>query len=141
MRVVLDANVLVSALISRAGAPARLLALWLEGEFELVVCETLLEEVEKTLGRPKIGARVSQADADAFVRLLRELAESVAEPKEPPAIRSADPNDDYLIAMAARERVPLVSGDQHLLELGDRFPIMSPRAFLDHLDKVRTGRA
>jgi putative PIN family toxin of toxin-antitoxin system len=141
LRVVFDANVLVSALISRAGAPARLLALWLEGEFELVVCQTLLDEVEKTLRRPKISERVSRADADAFVRLLRELAESVADPKEPPAFRSADPDDDYLIAIAARERVPLVSGDQHLLDVGDRLPIVSPREFLDDLEKTRTRRA
>ena len=84
MRVVLDANVLVSALISRAGAPARLLAQWLEGDFELIVCGTLLEEVDKTLSQPKISARVSPADADAFPRLLRELAECAPSPEDPP---------------------------------------------------------
>jgi len=137
LRVVLDANVLVSALISRAGAPARLLAQWLEGDFELTVCGTLLEEVDKTLSQPKISARVSPADADAFPRLLRELAECAPSPEDPPPVRSADPDDDYLIALAARERVPLVSGDHHLLELGDRLPIMSPREFLEQLKKAR----
>jgi len=97
----------------------------------------LCVQTKSTLSQPKISARVSPADADAFVRLLRELAECAPSPEDPPPIRSADPDDYYLIALAARERVPLVSGDHHLLELGDRLPIMSPREFLEQLKKAR----
>jgi uncharacterized protein len=134
VRAVLDANVLVSALISRVGAPARLVELWLAGEFELVVCATLLAEVERTLAHAKIADRVNTDDAAQFVRVLSELAEVVPDPAEPPHVHSADPDDDYLLALASRERAPLVSGDAHLLALADRLPVSSPREFLDRLD-------
>jgi putative PIN family toxin of toxin-antitoxin system len=136
VRAVLDANVFVSALISRAGAPARLVELWLAGAFELVVCGALLDEVERTLAQPKIGGRVASEDAGGFVRLLRQLAEVVEDPEGPPPVHSVDSGDDYLVALAARERAELVSGDAHVLGLGDRLPISSPRAFLEQLERV-----
>jgi putative PIN family toxin of toxin-antitoxin system len=136
VRAVLDANVLVSALISRVGAPARLVELWLEGEVELVVCKTLLDEVQRTLNQPRISSRVASEDAVRFVRLLQELGEVVADPEGALPIHSDDPGDDYLLALAARERSPLVSGDAHVLALSDRLPISSPRAFLEQLERA-----
>jgi putative PIN family toxin of toxin-antitoxin system len=136
VRAVLDANVLVSALISRVGAPARLVELWLEGEVELVVCKTLLDEAQRTLNQPRISSRVASEDAVRFVRLLQELGEVVADPEGAPPIHSDDPGDDYLLALAARERTPLVSGDAHVLALSDRLPISSPRAFLEQLERA-----
>jgi putative PIN family toxin of toxin-antitoxin system len=136
VRAVLDANVLVSALLSRAGAPARLVERWFAGEFELVVCRTLLDEVERTLAQPKIRKRVTSEDGASFVRLLEQLAEVVADPESPPPVHSADPGDDYLLALAARERAQLVSGDAHVLALEDKLPISSPRRFLDQLERL-----
>lgn len=133
MRVLFDANVLISALLSRTGAPARLVALWLEGEFELVVCPALLDEVRRALARPKLQARIDPADADRFVDLIREIAEVASDPENPPPLHSSDPGDDYLLALAAREQVRLVSGDDHLLALRDRAPVVTPREFLDQL--------
>lgn len=134
MRAILDANVLVSALLSRIGAPARLVELWLAGGFELVVCDSLLREVERALEYPKIRSRIAPADARQFVAMLRELAENVDEPNLPAPVHSPDPGDDYLLALAARERVALVAGDSHLLGLGGRLPIVSPREFLGRLE-------
>jgi putative PIN family toxin of toxin-antitoxin system len=129
VRALLDANVLVSALLSRIGAPAQLIEAWLEGRFELVVCEVLLAEIERTPASPKLRGRVDPGDAAGFVAMLRALAELVADPAEPPPVSSRDPGDDYLIALAARERVPLVSGDAHLLELAPEVPVYRPREF------------
>ncbi|HSP72917.1 MAG TPA: putative toxin-antitoxin system toxin component, PIN family [Gaiellaceae bacterium] len=133
MRAVLDANVFVSALLSRTGAPARLVERWLDGELEVVVCERLLDEVERTLAHRKLGGRVDAGVAARFVALLRELGELAADPEDEPPIRSQDPDDDYLLALAARERAPLVTGDSHLLALAERVPVFSPREFLDKL--------
>jgi putative PIN family toxin of toxin-antitoxin system len=135
VRVVLDANVLVSALLSRSGAPARLLQLWLAGHFELVVCDALLAEVGRALDYPKIRKRVAPDDAVAFVRMLRDFAEVAPDPEEPPPARSPDSKDDYLVALAARERLPLVSGDADLLGLGPGLPILTPRQFLEQVDR------
>jgi uncharacterized protein len=135
VRVVLDANVVVSALLSRVGAPATLIRLWLAGEFDFVASERLVAEIERTLTAPKIRKRLAAADAQAFVALLRGTAELVHDAEEPPALHSADPGDDYLLALAARERVPIVSGDAHLLSLRGRAPVLSPREFLDQLER------
>jgi putative PIN family toxin of toxin-antitoxin system len=133
VRVLLDANVLISALLSRAGAPARLVGLWLEAEFELVVCPALLAETQRALEHPKLKGRIDTAEAGRFLEQVAELGEVVPDPEGPPAVRSADPGDDYLLALAARENVPLVSGDDHLLALRDRAPVFTPREFLDRL--------
>jgi putative PIN family toxin of toxin-antitoxin system len=135
LRVVLDANVLVSALLSRTGTPARLVQLWIAGAFDLVVSDLLLAEVERALAYPKVSRRVSPTDAADFIALLRRFAVLAPDPDEAPAIRAVDPKDDYLIALAAREQSPLVSGDADLLGLGPRLPILTPRQLLDELER------
>jgi putative PIN family toxin of toxin-antitoxin system len=135
LRVVLDANVLVSAVMSRTGRPARLVELWIAGAFEPVVSDRLLAEVEQALTYARVSQRVSQTDAADFVALLRRFAVLARDPDEAPRVRSVDPKDDYLLALAAHERVPLVSGDAHLLALGERLPILTPRQFLEQLER------
>ena len=133
MRAVLDANVLVSALLTPSGASASLVERWLDGDFELVVSARLLAEITETLSRPKIVARVSVDVAVEFVSMLRELADVADDPAASSAVRSPDPDDDYLIALAAAEAAMLVSGDAHLLGLRKAIPVVSPREFLDSL--------
>jgi uncharacterized protein len=132
VRAVCDPNVLIAALLSRSGAPAQIVARWLAGEFELVVSETLLAELERALAYPKVRKRISEDEATAFLALLHQGARLAADPAAP-ARRSADPGDDYLLALAEAERAVLVSGDQHLLALAGELPIQTARAFLDAL--------
>ena len=134
MRALLDVNVLISGLLARTGAPALLLGKWLEGEFELVVTERLLAELEATLARPKLRRHFDEADVSGFPELLRGLAERVEDPGEPPSIKSRDPKDNYLIAAARAAQATLVTGDADLLELSGSIPVMSPRAFLKTLE-------
>ena len=133
MRALFDANVLISGLLSRRGAPAQLLARWLEGEFELVVTDRLFTELEATLARPKLRRHLDEVDVRGFLDLLRSLAERIDDPDTRPVISSRDPNDNYLIAAAATAHATLVSGDAHLLELEGSIPVLTPRAFLDSL--------
>jgi len=133
LRFVLDVNVFVSGLLSRSGAPAQLLKGWLDGDFELVVSEQLLDELERTLAAPKIRKRIASEDAEQFVALVRDVADLGPDPTDLPPTRSKDPKDDYLIALAASERAHLVSGDAHLLALEEEVPVVAPRAALDLL--------
>ena len=130
MRAVLDPNVIISALLSSSGAPARLLRAWLQGRFELIVSPLLLAELERTLTYPKIRRRIAPDEADWIVEWLTNSATSAKDTSEPPPTRSADPGDDYLLALAAREEAALVSGDKHLLRLADDLPIFTPVRFL-----------
>jgi uncharacterized protein len=135
VRAVLDPNVLIAALLSRRAAPARIVERWLGGEFELVVSKQLLAELERALAYPKLQKRIAPDDAAAFVRLLGESATAAPDPAEGRG-RSADPDDDYLLALAERERAVLVSGDGHLLALADELPIRTAREFVDELDAL-----
>jgi putative PIN family toxin of toxin-antitoxin system len=136
VRTVLDANVLVAALLSPSGTPATLIVRWLAGDYELVVSEHLLEEVGHVLAYPKIRARISEEDANAFVENVRDNAEMASDP-ETPRPRCADPADDSLLALAEAEHALLVSGDKHLLDLAEVFPILTPAQFFDALESER----
>jgi putative PIN family toxin of toxin-antitoxin system len=133
VRAVLDPNVIISGLLSRSGTPARLLETWAHGAFELVVSESLLAELARALEYPKLVERISSAERSRLFELLRAEAEVAPDPSDPPPRTSADPGDDYLIALSADQRVPLVSGDKHLTDLADELPILTPRQFLDLL--------
>ncbi len=133
MRAVLDANVLISAILSPRGAAARLLLAWQAGAFELIVSPTLLAEVRRALGYPKLVRLVPTGSADAFAAWRRSTAVLVPDPPGPPPVRSDDPGDDDLIALAAAERAVLVSGDIHLTSLAPRIPVRTPAAFLRDL--------
>jgi putative PIN family toxin of toxin-antitoxin system len=129
VRVVLDPNVVIAALLSRSGAPAEILRKWLAGEVEVVVSELLLAELARALGYSKLRSRVSETERKQLDAVLRRGARLVPDPPVG-ANRSSDPGDDYLLALAEAEGALLVSGDHHLLELSRDLPICSPRALL-----------
>jgi len=134
LRAVLDTNVLVAGVLSRSGAPAHLLQRWHRGEFELVVSPLLLDELTRVLAYPKLRSRVPADRAAAFVDLLAAAAEHRDDPGVAPGLASRDPDDDYLLALAAASSAFLVTGDDDLLELAPDAPVHSPAAFLELVD-------
>ncbi len=130
MRAILDPNVIISALLSRAGTPAKVLRAWLEGRFDLIVSPLLLEELRRALAYPKLAERISAEEAKALMDWLGREAILADDPAEPPTSRSEDPGDDYLLALAEAERAVLVSGDRHLLALTEELPVLTAREFL-----------
>jgi uncharacterized protein len=134
LRAVLDVNVLVSALLSRAGASGRLIAMWLGGAFEFVVSEELLAELERALAYPKLSQHISREDAADFIELLRSTASMLADAEHPPPV-SRDPGDDYVVALATASASILVSGDNDLLILAPELPIQTAAAFLALLER------
>jgi len=133
VRAVLDVNVLVSALLSPSGAPARLLLAWQQGDFELIVSALLLAELARALAYPRLRGRVTADEATRFIAWLERSAPVAPDPGTAPPARSVDPSDDYLIALAASMDARLVSGDRHLLDLAPEIPVHTPREFLGML--------
>jgi len=129
LRAALDANVIVSALLSPGGAPARVLVAWREGAFELIVSTQLLAELTRALSYPRLRERVDTQDTKDLLDWLARFATLADDPGQAP-VRSADSADDYLIALAAGNDALLVSGDKHLLDLADELPILPPARFL-----------
>jgi uncharacterized protein len=130
VRAILDPNVIISALLSRAGTPAKVLRAWLEGRFDLIVSPLLLEELRRALASPQPAKRISAEEAKALMDWLGREAILADDPAEPPTSRSEDPGDDYLLALAEAERAVLVSGDRHLLALTEELPVLTAREFL-----------
>lgn len=134
MRAVVDVNVLVSAVLSAGGPSAEILRSSRSGAFELIVSELLIAELIRALSYPKLRKRVSAEKASAFVAWLREHATVADDPADSAPVRSPDPDDDYLLALAIDQRAFLVTGDQHLLGIGAALPIFTPAAFAEELE-------
>jgi putative PIN family toxin of toxin-antitoxin system len=99
-RVVIDPGVLVSAFISpRKAAPALLVDAFLDGHFEMLVSPTLIAELTDVLGREKFAAHAAEGRASAFIAVLLDRAEMVKD-AAPGSLKTADADDDYLIAVA-----------------------------------------
>lgn len=135
MRVVLDSNVLVSALISTAGPSREIVTAWVDERLALIASPTLIDELRDVLGRPRLRRWVSVETATEFIDGLAEDAEIVDDPPPLPGL-TPDPEDDYLVALARAAHADyLVSGDRHLLGLADPTPpVLTPRQFLDLLE-------
>lgn len=137
MRVVLDPNVLVSALISPAGPPREILTAWTHGRFELLASPALLSELRDVLARAKFRRWVSVAAAAEYADGLADDALVIDDPTPQPGL-SPDPDDDYLITLAhANAADYLISGDRHLTGLTDPDPpVLTPRQFRDLLTET-----
>ena len=118
MRVVIDTNILVSALIAPAGKPAAIVDAWLDGKFALLTCATHVDELRSTLRKPRIAELIKPYQASRLVNQVKKLAENV-DPL-PRVERSSDPTDDFLLAMSEGGKADyLVTGDKSgLLALG-----------------------
>ena len=114
LRVVLDTNVLVSAIISD-GKPRDLLRKGISKEFTIVTSELILRELGTVLRRPKF-----KADEDEIHRIILALiqAAEVVELVSKLNLVEADPKDNMVIETAYDGRADfIVSGDSHLLAL------------------------
>ena len=131
MRVVLDTNILISALMVQTGNTAAIYRAWQEGQFTLLTCAEHLEELRATLRKPAIAERIQPYKAGGVVNELKKLAEHVD--SLPRVRRSPDPTDDFLLALSEAGGADyLVTGDRSgLLVLGHHKStrIISARAF------------
>ena len=135
MRVVLDANVLISALIRPQGSPGRILVRFLRDSlFDLVASAATLDETRRSLRYPRVRKYIllSESAVDLWVDALAAVA-TIVQGKVSRRVVATDPNDDIYIAAAVDGLADyIVSGDRHLLDLGEHegIRIVTPRAFL-----------
>ncbi|MDP2826477.1 MAG: putative toxin-antitoxin system toxin component, PIN family [Sulfuritalea sp.] len=117
MRVVLDTNILLSALMVRGTPPDRIYEEWRHGRFRLASTERQIDELRQVVRRPFFQARLKASEVGRMVNDIRRLA--LMCDTLPDVRRSPDPNDDYLLALCqAADADYLVTGDKsHLLAL------------------------
>ena len=137
VRVILDTNVLVSALMTRGTPPDQLYQEWRQGRIALVSCEAQLEELRRVLARPFFRERIKRSEAGGMVNSIRRLALMWSLLPAPEV--SDDPDDDYLLALAQMSGADyLVTGDKgHLLTLGSygSAKIVAARELTEHLGR------
>ena len=94
MRVVIDPNVLISAVINPNGAPGRLIEAVRSGRIMFIACPMLLNEFAGVLARPKFRSWLTEEEAFRFSFDLAALAEHNPDPEFPYPVATRDPNDD-----------------------------------------------
>ncbi|HEY0759056.1 MAG TPA: putative toxin-antitoxin system toxin component, PIN family [Acidisarcina sp.] len=135
LRVTADSNVILSAL-NFPGNPRRILKMAEAGIIRLAVSDAILNEVERVLRRPKFGWPEHE-----IARALQQTARLAHhfEPKEQIYVVKDDPTDNRILECAtASASEYLVTGDKHLLNLGQYFgvKIITPAEFLE----IQTGQ-
>ena len=134
MRVVLDTNVVISAVLSPAGPPAQVLHAWRAGAFEVVVSEPILREYRQALGYPHVQTRhhLAAPDLDRIIAGFLAVAIFVA-PRQHLAVVAEDPDDDRFLECALEGGAEyIVSGNKHLprLKAYEGRRILAPAVFL-----------
>jgi uncharacterized protein len=131
MRVVLDMNIIVSAVIAPAGKPAAIIDAWLDGKFTLLTCAAHVDELRATLQKPRVAELVKPHKAGRLVNQIKRFAEDI-DPL-PTVESSPDPTDDFLLAQSEAGNADyLVTGDKSgllALERHKATRIVSAREF------------
>ena len=135
MRLVLDTNILVAALITKGTPPDLLFEAWGAGRFELVSCSVQLDELKVVTRRDRIRTLITPAEAGRMINDLREL--TVFLDQWPRVDLSPDPKDNYLLGLCEASGAEyLVTGDRRdLLALGSHASarIVTAREALERL--------
>lgn len=134
MRVVLDTNQHISAIIRPDGNSAQILRLWRIGLIEIAISPAMLEEFAVVVHRPRIQQRYNLSDTDIaeYIEVLNTFAIVVPGTITVDAVPD-DPDNNIIIACAIEaETDMIISGDQHLLLLGSYqgIPIVKAVDFL-----------
>lgn len=134
MRVVIDTNVIVSSFLSYTGPPAKIVDLWKDQAFDLVVSEEILSEYERALGYEHVQRihKMSTEEIQKVIENFRLFAE-VIKPTTKVDVVLDDPDDNKFIECAVDGGVDyIVSGDPHLLNIEhyQNIQIFTPASFL-----------
>lgn len=132
-RVVLDTNVLISALCFPSGISAKLRTLWMHHHIVPLVCTATAEELIRTLRYPKF--KLNDDERHDLLADYLPWCEVVEIPTPPPRTPKCRDDDDVVflrLAIAGKAKL-LITGDSALLELRNRveFKILTPAAFID----------
>ncbi|MGO9016766.1 MAG: putative toxin-antitoxin system toxin component, PIN family [Syntrophobacteraceae bacterium] len=134
IKVVLDANQFVSALLKPHSSPAKIIRLVYQGDLTLLLSRAILDELERVLAYPRIRRlhRRAPEEIQRFFQKLEKIAIIT------PGILSVsaivdDPSDNVYLACAVEGNARfIVSGDHHLIDLKTfrGIPIVNAATFL-----------
>jgi uncharacterized protein len=131
IRVVIDTNILVSALLKPEGLPAAVLMLALSGEAQLCVSDAVFAEYAEVIRRPHLKRRPDVIEGT--LQAIRKLGHWVR-----PSVRveeCTDPDDNVFLECAqAAEADYLVTGNQrHFPDRWKRTKVINARQLIELL--------
>ena len=138
MIIVLDTNVLISALLSPQGVPSKIMDRWEAEDFDVAVSSSLLGELEHALNYPRIQERFQEPPEkfNLFLKGLKMVSIHVRPDFRLDVIED-DPDDNRILECALTANASyIISGDDHLLSL-ERYrgiEILPPAGFLALLE-------
>ena len=139
MKVVLDANIYVSSMVNTQGNPKRIISAWQQGAFDVLISSAILDEIERVLRYPRIVKRHKQ-DETAIQRFLKLLENEaiIVEPTDVLGVVKDDESDNRYLECAVKGKAQyVISGDKHLLDIGEYrgIVILPPAAFVAILSR------
>ena len=128
IRVVLDANVLVSGLAYPKGIPGQIVNAWLTGSLAVVLSRYILDEMVRVLPRVPANRRTPEEIRDLAEGFLGSAQIVVPDSEIEPDLR--DPADQQILGtLRASKADYLITGDKDLLALAEKYSILTPAAF------------
>jgi len=140
MRIILDANQFVSAVLVPVGHPAQILQAWRTDQFDLVVSPAIVAEIRRVLLYAHLQEKHgwNKGQVNEFLAGIVDAAIIVPGEVDVRAVPD-DPTDDKYVACALEGNAEyIVSGDEHLKRLGSYrgIEVVAPSEFLDLLAKI-----
>ena len=138
MQVVLDANIYISALIFSKGNSAAIIERWLAGEFDVLISQPIIDELLRVTGYERLHKKFRRIRENRleFVALVSEQGVWIQPETQVTAVAADESDNRYLECAVAGSANYVVSGDDHLLNIGSYkgIGIVSPAAFIILLD-------
>lgn len=132
MRIVLDANIYISNLISEKGNPAKIVRWWLEGKYDVLVSQPIVDEILRVTAYERIQRKYSKVQEHRleFVALISKQALWI-EPNELLEVVNDEPDNRYIECAVAGSAEYIVTGDEHLITIEEYqgIVILTPAAF------------
>ncbi len=139
IRVVLDANIYLSAFLKPAGLQAKILETAFDGNYQIVLSKEIFEEVCSVLQRDKIIERLP-ISLEEVKKDLERLVVIAAWTDSTLSVNVCDDPDDDIYLSCAKEAQAdfLVTGDQHLLKLKkfEKTEIVTSKDFTAYLSSA-----
>jgi len=141
LKIVLDTNILASALINPHGKPAQIIDCVFENKVRLFVSPSIIEELERVLSYPKLMKRhgLAKEKLREFISDLLSIMLLIQD-EEPIKVIAEDPSDNKYLSCALNAKVDfIVSGDEHLLRLGEYkgIQIVTAAQFLEIMEREK----
>jgi putative PIN family toxin of toxin-antitoxin system len=133
MRIVLDTNVVVSALLTGGGTADMVVQLVLQGKATLLTDSRILAEYDEVTSRPRFGFDEGER------RIILETLAAISEPviARPLRITLPDPEDRVWVEVAiAGGADAIVSGNtRHFVPRSGKLavPVLTPRMLVDRM--------